>query len=603
MGSTMPGDDAPIEPDYVTQVVIVGTGPAGGSLASFLGSHGIQGIVIGMTSTTAETPRAHITNMAALECLRDIGLEGECRELASPKESMMHTRWGYSMAGEEYARLYAWGNGAALEAKYAEASPCEPVDLPQTRLEPLLIRKAATSGFITRFNTEFLRFEDDSTKGQVDVIVKDNVFGSIHRIRCRYLFGADGARSRILRQLDLPLKQNPGGGLAWNVLVKADLSKFIRHRQGNLHWCYQHDLEHPDFAWIGFPRMVKPWDEWVFIMFPAPGYQANVPPTREQWEKRISQIIGDATVEIKILDVSKWLVNNIWAEKYAMGNVFCLGDAVHRHPPANGLGSNTCVQDAFNLAWKVAYVLKGMAGPGLLESYEEERQPVGAGVVSRAFQGFLDHFPLWKSVGILEASVEERLAAFAELSMNSPAGRQRRKDFFKSIQGTRYEFHGLGIEMNQRYASGAVYRADQGAMPPLKGDPILDHTRSTYPGSRLPHVWLNKAIPEQPISTIDLAGKGSFTVLTGIGGELWKEAATKSSEDLKIPVVAYSIGFRQDWEDVYLEWENVRDIEEDGCILVRPDRFIAWRANQMVEDPANVLLSVLREILYRGKES
>lgn len=186
--------------------------------------------------------------------------------------------------------------------------------------------------------------------------------------------------------------------------------------------------------------------------------------------------------------------------------------------------------------------------------------------------------------------------------MNSPAGRQRRKDFSRDVKGTRYEFHGVGIEMNQRYQSGAVYQADQGEMPPLKGDPILDHTRSTYPGSRLPHVWLNKSVPERPISTIDLAGTGGFTVLTGIGGEGWKEAASQASKALGVPVVAHSIGFRQDWEDVYFEWENVREIEEDGCLLVRPDRFIAWRAMEMVDDPASALLDVLREILYRKKE-
>lgn len=138
-------------------------------------------------------------------------------------------------------------------------------------------------------------------------------------------------------------------------------------------------------------------------------------------------------------------------------------------------------------------------------------------------------------------------------------------------------------------------------MPPLEGDPILDHTRSTYPGSRLPHAWLNKSIPERPISTIDLAGKGGFTILTGIGGELWKEAAIQVSEVLGVPVKAYSIGFRQDWEDVYFEWENVREIEEDGCILVRPDRFIAWRASRMLADPVHALSNVLRTILDRSK--
>lgn len=272
----------------------------------------------------------------------------------------MHTRWGYSMAGEEYARVYSWGNGPALEGKYAACSPCQPVDLPQTMLEPILIRKATTSGLVCRFNTEFIGFEDHgSEKGYVDVQVKDLVFNAVYKIRCKYLLGADGARSKIIRQLDLPLTQNPGGGLAWNVLVKADLSKHVEHRKGNLHWCYQHDIEHPDFAWIGFPRMVKPWNEWVFIMFPVPGYQATTPPTMTQWMTRIKQLIGDDSIDVEILNISKWMINDIVADNYSKGNVFCLGDAVHRHPPSNGLGSNTCIQDAYNLAWKIAYVLKG----------------------------------------------------------------------------------------------------------------------------------------------------------------------------------------------------------------------------------------------------
>lgn len=275
---------------------------------------------------------------------------------------MEHTRWGYSMAGEEYARLYSWGNGRTLDAKYAEASPCEPVDLPQTLLEPILIRKATTSGFVCRFNTEFLSFEDCREQGYVHVVVRDLIFNTTYTIRCRYLFGADGARSRIIRQLELPMTKKPGGGLAWNVLVKADLGRLVEFRKGNLHWCYQHDVEHPDFAWIGFPRMVKPWNEWVFIMFPTFGYKlddAN-PPTREQWTKRIGQMIGDDSIPFEILDVSKWLINDVVADTYSKGHVFCLGDAVHRHPPSNGLGSNTCVQDAYNLAWKISYVMKGL---------------------------------------------------------------------------------------------------------------------------------------------------------------------------------------------------------------------------------------------------
>ncbi|OAL38560.1 hypothetical protein AYO20_02210 [Fonsecaea nubica] len=588
-------------PDFETEVVVVGTGPSGGSIASFLGSHGIKGIIVGATSTTAETPRAHLTNMAAMECLRDVGVEDECRKLASPKDSLMHTRFGYSMAGEEYARLYSWGNGPLIEGKYKDASPCDPIDLPQTHLEPILIRKATTSGFICRFNTEFVSFEDHRARGYVDVLVKDLVFNTLHTIRCKYLFGADGARSKIIAQLGLPLKQKPGGGLAWNVLVKANLSKHIQNRKGNLHWCYQHDLEHPDFAWIGFPRMVKPWHEWVFIMFPVQGYQSNPPPTHDQWMKRIRQMIGDDAVEVEILNVSKWMINDIVAEKYSSGNVFCLGDAVHRHPPSNGLGSNTCIQDAYNLAWKIAYVLKGLAGPELLESYDKERQPVGEAIVDRAFQGYLDHLPLWKAAGILAPDAATRVSEFGKLVDATPEGRERRKAFFKAVQGTRFEYQGLGIEMNQRYQSSAVYQIDQGPMPSFEGDPVLDHTKSTYPGSRLPHVWLNKPIPETPIPLLDLVGHGRFTLLTGIGGDAWKTAAADAATVLGIPLVAYSIGWRQDYEDVYLDWERVREVDEDGCILVRPDRFIAWRSFGPVEKPAEVLVRVLKTILSRDK--
>lgn len=191
------------------------------------------------------------------------------------------------------------------------------------------------------------------------------------------------------------------------------------------------------------------------------------------------------------------------------------------------------------------------------------------------------------------------MAQWAEMTAATPAGRQRRQAFFKAIHGTKREFQGLGVEMNQRYHSNAVYQADQGEEPPLEGDPVLDHTKSTYPGARLPHVWLNKAIPEKPVPLLDLAGHGRFTLLTGIGGEAWKQAANDVAQSLGISIASYSIGFRQDYEDVYFEWESLRGVEEDGCILVRPDRFIAWRSKELLADPKEALVRVLKQILSR----
>ena len=252
----------------------------------------------------------------------------------------------------------------------------------------------------------------------------------------------------------------------------------------------------------------------------------------------------------------------------------------------NGLGSNTCIQDAFNLAWKVAYVHRGLAPPSLLESYSTERQPVGRSIVTRANQAFRDHWKVWEALGVLPRHVVSRKEVMDELRSATSKGTIRRRAFQKAISHTSHEYHGLGIELNQRYEGVAIYSVDEQLPYTHSGsaaaDPVLHYVPSTYPGRRLPHAWLNKAKPCEPVSTIDLAGHGRFTLFTGIGGDAWKRAASKVSSKLHIRLSTYSIGFRQDWEDVYFDWESLRGVEESGAILVRPDRFIAWRAPQVL---------------------
>jgi len=583
-----------------TDLLIVGAGPAGASLACFLGARGHTGIIIAAAPGTADTPRAHITNMAGLECLRDIGLEDEALKAATPSYNMEHTRWCHSMAGEEYARMYSWGHDPKFKGAYETASPCQHVDLPQTLLEPILTKHAITRGWALRFNTKFVSLE----RPQPDVIVStvhDTLLNRTYRIQSRYLFGCDGARSQVVRELGLPLDKKPGQGLALNVLVRADLSHLMANRTGNLHWVVRPDEEnYPPWGWGVVVRMVKAWTEWMFIYLPTPGMDLRadaMDATDEEYLKRCKEMIGDESVKAELLHVGKWWINEIVAEKYSDGNVFCLGDAVHRHPPFNGLGSNTCIQDAFNLAWKISYVLRGLASPSLLDSYTVERQPVGAGIVARANQGMRDHFPWQTLIGMLEPDAAARRKIFAEFSAPGEAGRAKRQEFQKAIENTETEFHGLGIEMNQVYTSAAVYTEDQGPPPPMPEDNIRTLQVTTYPGHRLPHVWVNTRVPGKKVSTIDLAGHGRFCLLTGPGGEKWKDAARSATENLGVEVVAYSIGWKQDYEDVYFDWERKRQVEEDGCVLVRPDRFVAWRSVSVVDDVVVKLERVLRNIL------
>ncbi|KAG0649402.1 2,4-dichlorophenol hydroxylase [Hyphodiscus hymeniophilus] len=554
--------------DLEIDLLIVGTGPAGGALAAFLASYGLKGLIVSRDSGNADSPRAHITNMAALDCLRDIGVDTDCYAIGTTGDSMRHTRWSNTMAGEEYARIYSWGNDPKRKGDYELASPSEPLDLPQTLLEPLLMRYATLNGFKCRWNTEFVSFVQDTKGGGITTTLFDNVTGQSYRVHSKYLFGCDGARSRIVKQLDLPLIVRPGQGLAVNILMEADMSHLMDNRKGNLHWILQPDqpdTKHPSFGWIGCMRMVKPWHEWLCIVFPGPGADLTVKPSEDDYLKMAHQFIGDDSVKVKVLGISTWQINEIAAARYSEGNILCLGDAVHRHPPNHGLGSNTCIQDAHNLAWKISYLLKGIAGEGLLESYNAERQPVGLDVITQANRSLRNHRKIWEILGVTEAEVAVRKAAVAELSADTPEGLARRERLQAALKAMDREEHGLGIEMNQRYNSSAIYKSDQGAPPTFTTDEFEHYHPTTYPGARLPHVWLNHATPATHISTIDLAGKGNFCLLTGIGGHGWKLAAKELSTKLGVPIAAYSIGFRQDYEDVYRDWAQIRVWEYSGA--------------------------------------
>ncbi|CAH0026136.1 unnamed protein product [Clonostachys rhizophaga] len=587
-----------------TDVLIIGAGPAGASLASFLASYGVKGIMVSRDSTSAETPRAHITNMATFECFRDIGLEDILRNVSIPIDETDHLlRWCLSMSGRELARRYTLQTTPQRTGEYKIASPCEHMDLPQTRLEPELVRFATLNGFQVRWDTEFRSMEQGDSRVTVDLF--DKVTQQIFSVSAKYVFGADGAGSRVMRHLQMPMEGFPSTQWAVNVFLKADLSHLMKSRPAVLSWVLQPHRDHADFNMVCVVRMVKQWDEWVFSFLPAPGAKEELL-SKEQYLEEIQQVIGDDT-RVEITHMSRWRINEAYAAHFSVGRVFCLGDAVHRHPPAMGLGSNTSVQDSYNLAWKVAYVLQNKASPRLLDSYSLERQPVGKHMVTRTNQALRRHVPIFELLGLVSPSIPERLEALSLLSANSKTGEQRRTEFQAATDAcVETELNGLGIEFNQDYSDSPVICADTSDSAPVKPalggnpDPIRFHTRTTIPGWRLPHVWLNKAVPEKEISTIDLAGKGKFALFTGIGGGVWKEAAAKLSADLNVPIRTISIGYGQDFEDLYGDWARIRGVESSGAVLVRPDNFVAWRHGKADGDETwavEKLSLVMRKVL------
>jgi 2,4-dichlorophenol 6-monooxygenase len=581
-----------------TDVLVVGSGPAGATSAALLGLYGVRHMLITKYGWLADTPRAHITNQRAMEVLRDLDLEGAAVAQATPQPLMANNVFCESIAGEELGRLYSWGNHPARKADYELASPTSICDLPQNLLEPILIEAAGRRGTMLRFNTEFMDLEQDDDG--VTATVKDRISGETYRIRAKYLIGADGGRSRVAEVIGLPMEGQMGRAGSMNIIVDADLTKYVAHRPSVLYWVLQPGAQIGGIG-AGLVRMVRPWNEWLIIW----GYDI------EQGERKLSDdeavsivrnLVGDETLEVKVRSTSTWTVNEMYAGRYSSGRVFCMGDAVHRHPPTNGLGSNTSIQDAYNLCWKLKYVLEGKASPSLLDSYSTERQPIGKQIVTRANKSITEFPPIFEAVGLLSSSdPAEALRDIEARKAATPEGKARRRKLYEAIANKSYEFNCHGVELNQRYASSAVV-SDGTTEPAFRRDRELYYQATTWPGAHLPHVWVEHRGVRK--STLDLAGKGRFTLLTGLGGDAWKTAAAAVEAEYGVAVSVVTIGPAGcDALDIYADWYFQSEVEEDGCVLVRPDNFIAWRARNVAADASSTLVEVFGRLLGRTPQS
>ena len=576
-----------------TDVLIIGSGPAGLTAAVGLALEGISHIVVTKYGWTANTPRAHITNQGAMEVFRDFGIEKEIMDQATPHDLMGDTVFCTSLAGEEIGRVRTWGIHPEREADYKMASPTMNCDIPQTYLEPILLERAAESGSKIRFSTEYISFEQDDAG--VTTTVLDRISGEKYKIRSKYLIGADGARSKVASDAKLPMEGQMDVAGSMNIIFKADLSKYVAHRPSVLYWVLQPGSTIGGIG-LGLVRMVRTWDEWLIVW----GYDINKPAptvTNDDAISIIRNLVGDQDLEVEITSTSLWSNNKMYALEYRNGRVLCMGDATHRHPPSNGLGSNTSVQDAFNLVWKLAYVLRGQAGEKLLESFSAERAPVGKQIVLRANKSIEEFGPILVALGIADATNPvEMQKAIAARTDNSPEGLKRRKDLKTALELKNYEFNALGVEMGQRYNSNAIVK-DGTPEPAYTRDPELYYHHTTWPGARVPHAWLGR--DGFKVSTKDLAGHGKFTLLTGISGEKWLEAVAKVSQELKLPLVAHVIGAGREYEDIYDDWARFREVDEDGAVLIRPDQVVAWRSKSITKDPAGELKKALLQILSR----
>lgn len=573
-------------------VVIIGGGPVGLIASIMLSRLGVEHVVLERHPSTSIHPKAVGLNQRTAEIFRSLGVAHEVLAEAAPPQTVGRTSWHTSFGGptelhgRQVAIRDAWGGGAYAE-EYAAASPASYIVIPQIRLEPILLRAArAYPHADVRFGHEVVDVRPDGT-------VTVRAGGEVSQLRGRYVIAADGGRMAAER---LGIASEGPTDLLDMVSAhfSADLSEHVADPGSLISW-----FINPDFGGSigsGYLYHIGPWDEqgrskeWVFAC-------AFAPTDPERFDDagmiaRIGRSLGVDGLDIDVHSISHWYIQARVAQRFREGAVFLAGDAAHRIPPWGALGLNTGIHDAENLTWKLAAALDAPELEPLLDTYEAERRPIALAVAERSLANFQAHGGIVdRALGIDPADDPEvGWASLAQLWQETEAGDARRAALAGAMQTLDEEFHAHGAECGFSYRTGALIAERESAADDGVGS--LVYVPSTEPGHHLPHAWVHG--PEGTVSTIELGAPGRWLLFVDAEAERWRAALDGCSAVLARGVDVVQVGAGRALDDRTGRWSSLRGVGPEGAILVRPDRFVAWRARTAAD--AARLGETLREL-------
>jgi putative polyketide hydroxylase len=497
--------------DLEVPVLIAGGSLVGMSTALLLGYHGIRSMAVERHRGTAIHPRAAMINQRTMEIFRTVGIE----RMVSEKSGQQFDQDGAIMSVETLAgKELAWYI-PNLNEGVRDVSPCTRVFITQSLLEPLMQQRALELGADLHFSTEMVSFDQDSEG--VTAVIRHRDTDEKQTVRARYLVAADGGNSATREALGIPMQGRGVFSNSITIYFRAPVAPLIRGRNLSVIMVVNPVLR-------GFFRIEKPYESGFLAVHtigdPAhPETNVSKSLTDELCLEYVHAALGTSDIPVKIENVMHWQSRADVAERFHNGRVFIAGDAAHVMPPYGGFGGNNGIHDAHNLAWKLAAVVRGDAGPELLETYDAERRPVGAFTVEQAYSRYVT-----------------RAASYLGTS-----GMQPLED-------------DLNIELGYCYGRDHVHENPRNSKGKV--------------GTRAPHVWLERNGAR--ISTHDLFGR-NYVLLAGPEAD-WRKNIVKTGADV-IPVgpeVCEAFG-----------------ITETGAALIRPDGFVAWRAETSAGEPAN----------------
>lgn len=538
------------------QVVVVGAGPVGMTLAMDLGQRGVRTLVVEQSSTTTTNPRCNTTNARSMEYFRRLGVADRIRRAGLPLEHPTDVVYCTSLTGHELTR-FRFSSSAEILSGEAHEFNDWPTPEPQHRISQIFLEPILEEHLSSVPDVRLLRGHRVAGVRQVgdEVIasIVDEETGESDEVTASFVIGCDGGSSTIRKSIGSRLEGDAEASERRHSIYfrSTELGALLGDRPGWMYWWYGRKFRGSVLRLDG---------ESLFLCHAR--VPAGMDPEEVDSDEVLEAAVGRRIAHEKI-SVVRWTARRLVAERFRQGRILLAGDAAHLWLPLGGFGMNTGIADAMGMSWRLAAILQGWGGARLLDDYEAERRSIGEATSQAALKIDVDM---------------SSIARDPELHDDTPAGEKLRTEVGRLIeQVDRKQWFSQGVQFGTQYVhSPGVAHAQDGDVTAAAIAGIEHYTPSATPGARFPHMYRRDGA-----SVFDQLGAELTLVRVGPDAPPC-DRLTAAAAELSVPVTVLDV-----------PESEAPDIYDAPLVLVRPDLFVAWSGDQQPSDPEQLLVDLL----------